>query len=72
MFLDHFRDLKSSNVLLTKEGRAKIADVGLAKLLGDEDMSTITAAGIAAPSHPRPHHYRRSMCTLYICVPLCS
>lgn len=39
------RDLKSSNVLLTKEGRAKIADVGLAKLLGDEYVSTITTAG---------------------------
>ncbi|GAB4822994.1 hypothetical protein N2152v2_010040 [Parachlorella kessleri] len=32
------RDIKSKNVLLGRDGRAKVSDVGLAKLLGEEEQ----------------------------------
>lgn len=39
------RDLKSSNILLTKEGVAKIGDVGLAKTMVSDYFSWETAVG---------------------------
>ncbi|KAK9805399.1 hypothetical protein WJX73_000847 [Symbiochloris irregularis] len=35
------RDVKSSNILLARDGTAKLADVGLAKILRDDKLSTL-------------------------------
>ena len=50
------RDLKSSNILLTKEGVAKIGDVGLAKTMVSDYFSYETAVGTceSRPSCMKP------------------
>jgi serine/threonine protein kinase len=50
------RDLKSSNILLTKEGVAKIGDVGLAKTMVSDYFSWETAVGTCESLFP---HFAR-------------
>ncbi len=48
------RDLKPSNILLMHDGSPKIADFGLAKLLGDDAARTISGQVLGTPSYMAP------------------
>ena len=48
------RDLKPSNVLFHRHGTAKIADFGLAKLLGEDSSQTLSGEVLGTPSFMAP------------------
>lgn len=53
------RDLKPSNVLLSADGRVRIADFGLAKLLSDGSAAeTLTGQVLGTPSYMAPEQAR--------------
>ncbi len=54
------RDLKPDNLLLTRRGRVKIADLGLARRLDDPELNRLTATGmvVGTPLYVAPETIR--------------
>ena len=48
------RDIKPSNLMLTSDGRVKVADLGLAKVLTEDTELTMTSVGIGSPHFIAP------------------
>jgi len=48
------RDLKPSNILIDTEGRPRVTDFGLAKVLADESAITLTGEVLGSPSYMAP------------------
>jgi hypothetical protein len=48
------RDLKPSNVLIGEDGRPRITDFGLAKILGTAEGGTLTGQMLGSPSYAAP------------------
>ncbi|NDD40340.1 MAG: serine/threonine protein kinase [Verrucomicrobia bacterium] len=48
------RDVKPANLMLTRDGRVKVADLGLAKKLTDDSEVTLTGVGMGSPHFLAP------------------
>ena len=48
------RDIKPENILITIDGRVKLADLGLAKILSEESSMTMTGMGLGSPNYMAP------------------
>ena len=54
------RDIKPDNIMITSEGKIKLADLGLAKKLGDEFSSTMAGTTIGTPNYMSPEQAMNS------------
>ena len=61
------RDLKPSNILVTNEGKPKLLDFGISKILSEEienaDSATITKLGVMTPSYASPEQIQSKSVT---------
>jgi serine/threonine-protein kinase len=54
------RDVKPDNILLTRKGRVKLADMGLAKVWGEDMSLTTTGQGAGTPLYMPPEQARNA------------
>ena len=55
------RDIKPENILVTRLGDVKVADLGLAKCVGDTDLDlTDTGTGLGSPKYMAPEQFRNA------------
>lgn len=52
------RDVKPANVLLGRDGRTRLADFGIARLIGDTVRHTMTGHAIGTPAYLSPEQVR--------------
>ena len=54
------RDIKPDNIMVTRDGKVKIADLGLVKDIGDELNLTRTGRGLGTPHFMAPEQFRNA------------
>ncbi|MGK0482932.1 MAG: serine/threonine protein kinase [Planctomycetota bacterium] len=55
------RDIKPANIMISRDGRVKLADLGLAKSVVDDDLGLTAAGGIlGTPMYMAPEQFRSS------------
>lgn len=54
------RDIKPDNILLTRSGKVKVADFGLAKALDDDLSMTASGTGLGTPFYMAPEQARNA------------
>jgi len=52
------RDVKPANVLITRDGRAKVSDFGVAKAVGEATALTRTGTTVGSPAYMSPEQVR--------------